>query len=233
MMKKYRIIGLLLLTAFVLVACTDNQYKNGETGQETPPPVDHQEPNNTPPIKETPVVDDQGENLESISLTKFFLPHGTKAHYKGIGNEFAELSIDVHRIGKNFVVIDEDNGGVLIRKIFQVEEDTIGVVSEEPIDLNKPLPSKEELNGLEMEEIYLKKPLEVGAEFEDWTIVDIQGTIETPYQNFNQVIIIESVSEGFTNRRYLVPDFGEVMRESIMETDDETNFIVSFCLKID
>ena len=30
-----------------------------------------------------------------ISMSDFFLPNGSKAHYKGEGNEFAELDIEV------------------------------------------------------------------------------------------------------------------------------------------
>ncbi len=227
-MKKISKYVFLLITVFVLVACSANNDGTNNEEQEPTPPVENDE-NGNAPNEEKP--NDQVD-LENIDLSNFFLPDETIAHYEGVGNEFSELNIEVHHIGEHFVVVDEDNGGVTIRKIYQVDNDEIVVLSETPIDLIEELPNEEGLSKLETQEVYLKKPLEIGAEFEDWTIVEVEGTVETPYRNFENVIVIESVDKDFTNRRYLVPEYGEVVRESIMETEDAEDFIVISSLKL-
>lgn len=214
-MIKLRNLGILLLTTFVLIACSNTTNDDPELPEQETPPTTENGESSPPPEDETE------EEVNDVSLIDFFLPDGAKAHYKGTGNEFAELNIEVHHIGENFIVIDEDNGGVTIRKVYQVEEDQILVLSQEPVDLNTELPSEDELMDLDEEEIYLQKPLEVGTEFEDWTIIEDDGNVETPYENFEHVLIMESVGEDFINRRYLVPEYGEVLRESIMELEEE------------
>lgn len=214
-MIKLQNLGILLLTTFVLIACS-NISDDSELSEQERPPTTENDGLNPPPEEE----------IEDISLTDFFLPDGTKAHYEGTGNEFAELNIEVHHISENFIIVDEDNGGVTIRKVYQLDEDQILLLSQDPVDLNTALPSEEELMDLEEKEIYLQKPLEIGAEFEDWTIIEDNGDVETPYKNFENVLIIESVGEDFTNRRYLAPGYGEVLRESVMELEEEEDFIV-------
>lgn len=53
-------------------------------------------------------------------MSAFFLSSGAKAHYKGEGNEFAELDIEVTVLDERYVVVDEDNGGVTIRTIYHI-----------------------------------------------------------------------------------------------------------------
>lgn len=213
----------LLLAAFLLSACATNDKEDDfKPDQDQTPPVENSENE-----AETP----KEEEIEVADLRDFFLPDDSKAEYEGVGNEFAELKIEVHHIGDEFIVVDEDNGGVTIRKIYRIEEDQIATLSENPIDLNEPLPDAEELNKLEQKDTYLKTPLAVGEKFGDWVVVETEGTVETPYDSFDNVLIIESVNDDFTNRRYLVPEYGEVVRESIMETEDEEDFIVISSLK--
>ena len=126
-------------------------------------------------------------------------------------------------------MIDEDNGGVLMRKIYQVENDKIETLSEEAIDNDEPLPSKEEISKLTAKEIYLQKPLKVGTTFNQWTIVKTDATVETPYKNFEHVLVIEMKENDFTNRKYFAEGYGEIKRESVMETEDD--FVVTSTLE--
>ena len=77
----------------------------------------------------------------------------------------------------------------------------------------------------------MQKPFEVGATFNDWTIVETDATIETPYQNFEHVLVIEMKDKDFTNRKYFAKNFGEIKRESVMIIEDEEDFVVTSTLE--
>ena len=48
----------------------------------------------------------------------------------------------------------------------------------------------------------MQKPFEVGTTFNQWTIVETDATVETPYQQFEHVLVIEMKENDFTNRKY-------------------------------
>lgn len=208
-MQKIKLLLLLFSALFILLGCT--QKYAGNSHDDT-------------------TKDVEGNDAE-IPMINYFLPNGSNAHYEGDGNEFAELTIKVTHIGDKFVVIDENNGGTLIRKIYQVENEKIETLSEDAIDNDEPLPSKEVISRLTVKEVYLQKPFEVGATFNDWTIVETDATIETPYQNFEHVLVIEMKDKGFTNRKYFAKNFGEIKRESVMSMEDDEDFVVTSTLE--
>lgn len=171
------------------------------------------------------------EEIEvGTSMSNYFLPNKTKAHYKGDGNEFATFDIEVTTINHRYTIIDEDNGGVLLRKIYRIKENRIEMLSEEPIDFDEEMPTINELDKLQSSEIYLQKPFEVGTTFENWEVIETGLTVETPYQTFHDVFVIQSSEESFTNKKYFAKDFGEIKRESIY-SDEENDFIVTSILE--
>ena len=115
-------------------------------------------------------------------MTDLFLPDGSKAHYQGEGNEFAELDIEVTRPFENYVIIHENNGGSLVRHIYKIEPDKISILEEKTVELVKDFPSQAELDAMNPTGVYLKKPLEKGTTFDTWTIVEMDATVDTPYQ---------------------------------------------------
>ena len=94
----------------------------------------------------------------------------------------------------------------------------------------KDFPSQAELDAMNPTGVYLKKPLKKGTTFDTWTIVEMDTTVDTPYKKFDHAFVIEMKTEDFVNRKYFVEGFGEVKRESIMQTDDG-EFIVTSTLK--
>lgn len=180
-------------------------------------------------------TDDQTQQddaeLTDVSLLDYFLPDGSAAHYKGEGNEFAELDITVARPAEYYIVIHENNGGSFIQKVYKLEGDEIQVLQEEHTDLAAEVPTTEELEAMQPQRTYLKAPIEVGTTFDDWKIVEIGVAVTTPYQQFEDAIVIEQEGTDFVNRIYLVKDFGEVKRESIMTVEGEPDFVVSSLLE--
>lgn len=175
--------------------------------------------------------DDKDTNLTDVALLDYFLPDGSSAHYKGVGNEFAELDITVARPAQDYVVIHENNGGAFVQKVYKVNGDEIQVLQEEHIDLDAGIPPTEELESMNPIRTYLKGPIEVGTTFDDWKIVEMNASVETPYQQFEDAVVIEQVGKDFVNRIYLVKDFGEVKRESTMSMEGEEEFVVTSSLE--
>ena len=166
-----------------------------------------------------------------IAMTNFFLPDGSKAHYLGEGNEFAELDIEVAHPFENYVIIYENNGGALVRYIYRIDQDEIYILDNQIVESKTDFPSQKELDAMTPTGMYLKKPFTKGTTFGDWTIVDTDVTVETPYQTFDHVFVIEKQETDIINRKYFAEGFGEVKRESIMTTDDGGEYIVTSTLK--
>ena len=232
-MRKIKLMLLLFSALFILIGC--NQKNTGNSPDDNNPNSNEVEKSDDETTEDEEVKpDDQAsgdEDEQDIPMINFFLPNGSSAHYEGDGNEFAELTIEVTHIDDKYVVIDENNGGALIRKIYLVGNEKIEALFEDAIDNDEPLPSKEVISKLTAKEIYLQKPFEVGTTFNDWTIVETDAKIETPYQNFENVIVIEMKENDFTNRKYFAENYGEIKRESVMITEDEEDFAVTSTLE--
>jgi len=218
-MRKINILIFLLVTVLAFSGCSTKQ----------PTALDNSGSTDGT-IGEDLVKESESERDGDISLTDLFLPDGSKAHYLGEGNEFAELDIEVTRPFKNYVVIHENNGGSLVRYIYKIEPDKISIMEEMTVELVKDFPSQAELDAMNPIGVYLEKPLEKGTSFDTWTIVEIDTIVDTPYKKFEHAFVIEMKTDDFVNRKYFVEGFGEVKRESIMQTDDG-EFIVTSTLK--
>ncbi|AOV07706.1 hypothetical protein [Sporosarcina ureilytica] len=162
----------------------------------------------------------------TVPLRDFFLKDGTKAHYKGEGNEFAGFTIEVAQPYENYFIIYEDNGGVFLRKIFKVTDNQIYTLEESTVNYKDEFPSIEELDALTPVGIYLQKPFEKGATFDLWTIIKTDETVETPFRTFENAIVIEKKDKNSINRKYFVQGFGEVKREAI-QTSEGNSFTVT------
>lgn len=163
-------------------------------------------------------------------LVDYFLPDTSKAMFIGEGNEYADLDIDYAHPFKNYVIVHENNGGTLIRYIYKIESDQILRLDQRVIELKEDFPSLDELQAMEPNGIYLEKPFEVGTIFDEWKIVETDITLETPYQTFDHVFVIESTSDDAVNRKYFAKGFGEVKRESVMTMTNGEEYKVTSTL---
>lgn len=218
-MRKINLFIFLLVAVLVFSGCSKKQ----------PTALDNSGSTNGT-VGEGVVKESESEKDGEISLTDLFLPDGSKAHYLGEGNEFAELDVEVARPFENYVIVHENNGGSLVRHIYKIEPDKISILDEKTVELIKDFPSQAELDAMIPTGVYLKKPLKKGTTFDTWTIVEMDTTVDTPYQKFDHAFVIEMKTDDFVNRKYFVEGFGEVKRESIMQTDDG-EFIVTSTLK--
>ena len=184
---------------------------------------------------EQPTVEDPepaGDPQEvPASLLDYFLPDISSAYYEGEGNEFAEMVTTTSRVGQEYVIIHEDNGGSYIQTVFRLDGDKILLVKNEPVDMTGSLPPQSELDALTPIRTYLQEPIAVGTTFNGWTIIETDASLATPFRQFEDVVVMEEIDGDFTNRIYLAEGFGEVKRESIMEISGEPDFVVSSTLE--
>jgi hypothetical protein len=150
----------------------------------------------------------------------FFMADGTTAHFKGEGNEFAELDVRTAYLEGSHVAVYEDNGGTVVLRVYRLGEDRIELVKEEPEFYEEYAPSLEELEALAPISVYLEFPMQTGDVINGRTLVDMEAEVETPYKTFKHAIVFEENTESGINRTYFVEGFGEVKREFLMETED-------------
>ncbi|MDN4607624.1 hypothetical protein [Sporosarcina highlanderae] len=221
-MRIYRLTIALLLTTLLVMGCsnkTTTLNNSGNSGESND--SDQVTENGKNQVKET--VDE--------SLKNYFLPEGSKAHFHGEGNEFAEFDMTFAMPYENIVGVHVNNGGAIIRYIYKIEKDQITTINHTAVDMNADFPSLEEIEAMKPEGVYLKKPFKVGTTFGKWKITETDVTVETPYQTFDNAFVIESEENNAVNRKYFVEGYGEVKRESIMEAENNQKFIVSSTLE--
>lgn len=227
---KRNLLYLFAVLLLILAGCTAGSTTSSAPPEDQNPSGENGGPDTNDPDSEE--GDEDGGTGGETSLLDYFLPDNSSAHYKGEGMEFAELDIEVYRPHEDYVVIHENNGGTLMQKVYKLEGNEIQLVKQEPTEeLNPPVPSLEELQQLEPQAVYLKAPIEVGTSFDDWTIIETDAAVETPYEPFTDVVVLEEIKENITNRKYLVKDFGEVKRESVMTEEGADDYVVTSTLE--
>ena len=181
----------------------------------------------SPPPSQNPVSEEE----TTTDFKKFFKPDGSTASFLGEGNEFASYTEKTKWLSDKYVATVIDNGGATTMKVYRVLEDRIdlivdALVEEMPDDITYP--EVESLEKLEAIEPYLAGPIEVGTTFGNWKIVETDASIDTHFESFEHVIVIEERNEDYTNRKYLVEGFG-VVRAVYSDTNEE--YIVTSTLE--
>lgn len=227
-MGKKRWMICFLALSLLLTACADQEVKSNKTSIKDGTNITSKETAEKNAGGEAGTNEGVPRQNDDVvmPMSDFFLKDGTKAHFKGEGNEFAGFTMEITQPYENFFIVYENNGGIFLRRIFSATEKQIYILDESTVDYKDEFPSLAELEDMTPKGIYLQKPLKVGATFDLWTVVDIDATVETPYRTFTNAIVIEQKEEHVTNRKYFVQDFGEVKRESIQTTNGK-EFVVT------
>ncbi|MEI4768210.1 hypothetical protein WAX74_00870 [Psychrobacillus sp. FJAT-51614] len=198
-----------LIPFLFLFACQSNEENN--------------EPNN-----QTVITTDKETKVEYETLSHFFQADQTTAQFKGEGNEYASYTLKTQHPYENYVITYEDNGGTIVQRIYRITEDNIGLLAETAEAYETVKPSLEELESMQVIDIYLAAPLEVGTHFNEWEIISTSETVETESQTFENVIVVEKTeAQGNITRKFFVKDFGEIKREFIMVSEDEEDITVT------
>lgn len=152
----------------------------------------------------------------------FYIDKNPTWEYQGTGNEYASFTRKVLYQENNLVQITDDNGGTVMAMIFKLSpEEIVKIYAEAEFYDNKNILSSKP----NRQEIILKSPLKVGAEWQDENykseVISIDETLEVPAGKYNQVVKIKrtSLKEKGTgeNYEYYAKGVGLVMREYIRE----------------
>lgn len=229
-MKKFLLLCSVLLT---LTACN-----NDETDKQSQDPTDNttqgDQANESGDGETGSIIDADEENTSDVlPLMAYFMKDGTVAHFEGEGNEYATYTARTQYLDTNYIAVYENNGGTEMLRIYRVEEDQILLIWEESERYEDLQPSDLELESLEPMRVYLRAPLEQGAEFDGWVVSDTSETLKTPVKNFENVLIIEQKTDDGLNRRYFVEGYGEIKREFIMNDNGNETSVTSTLSKID
>jgi len=191
--------AIIILFAFMTVACTQVQKPAAE------------------PKPEKPAQEQQKEIPEKKPLSGYFpLSQGNTWQYQGEGNEYASFIREVVFVKGNRAQIKEDNGGTVSASVFEVSEQEITRIFFQG-------EAYEEKNLLDAEPnddlVILKAPLQVGTTWEtkDGTreIVDINATVDTPAGRFDQVLKVKISHPDSTMYEYFKEGIGMVKKEFI------------------
>lgn len=235
------------LTASILLllsSCASPQSHSNEneetsnTVQETPtenePDTSVEEPDDTdttteePNDKDTTVDEPNEQEPDKKSLSDFFMSDGTIAKYAGEGNEYASYRSRTQWHNDNTVSIFEENGGTTMLRTYRIKDDVIVLIKEQGEFYDEFNPSDEELDSLSPLSTYLQLPLEKGTTFNNWKIISVNEEVETPYQTFTDVIVVEKNEDiGSINRKYLAENYGEIKREFISIEGDQEYIVTS------
>lgn len=242
-MLGVRNMKLLLSTGFVALMLLLGGCGNDEPDVQSPPDSEangtEDEPEEAEPVEEQeePAEEEPEEPAEEpgdepIDPLSFFMSDGSTAHFEGVGNEYATLVLRTDYLEEGYVAQYEDNGGTTTLRVYRLSDDRIDLVKEEGEFYDDYTPTFEELEALEAIATYLEFPLEEGNTIGDRTVIETGATVETPYETFEDAIVLESTSqENATNRWYYVEGFGEVKREYVAQEEGEEEFSVTSSLE--
>jgi len=167
-----------------------------------------------PPIEESddPAVLEKGENYELLKQ-KFF-PGESEAEFVG-GFENSGLNIQTFWLSDYYVQQVLSSYGGITETIYRINGDQIELVYEEMIDgSQRSQMTPDELNKLPVLHIALKAPFKIGDKYDDWTLIETSGQVNTAYGSFSDVLIFELVADEVRLRKYYAQDFGMVKWEN-------------------
>ncbi|ANU22611.1 hypothetical protein [Planococcus donghaensis] len=180
-------------------------------------------------VEEEPTVDEETIDIDPYD---FFMPDNSMATFLGEGNEYASFTLQTVFMDDKHIATYEDNGGTVMLKVFRIGESSVEVVKEQVEFYEEYAASSEELEALQPIRTYLTFPLEVGTVMDDWTVTQTNASVETPFENFENVIVIENEeTENTINKTYFSKGYGEVKREFRMQEEGQDEFVVTSVLE--
>ena len=195
-----------------------------------PDAVTPQPDTETPGEGEEPASGDEEAEIPGDPYA-FFLEDGAIAHYKGEGNEYAQLTKRTVHLAGGHIAVYEDNGGTTVLSVYRLTDDAADLVKEEPEFYEEYVASLEELHALEPISRYFELPIEVGGQMNGMPVKELGVQAETPYKVFDDAILLENKTEdGAIIRSYFAEGYGEVKREFIM-SDGENEYEVTSSLE--
>ena len=221
--------AVVLILFLLLSACGQNTVESPSDSNE--PPSAEEEQRDEVIEEQEEVVTEPEPEPSKVQLSNFFMQDGVIAMYLGEGNEYASYRARTQWHNDHTVSIFEDNGGTTLYRTYRISDKSIDLIQEQGEFYDEFNPTDEELQALPKLSTFLKLPVEPGENIDDWEVISVNETIDTPFQVFEQVIVLEKSDDtGAIQRRYIVEKYGEIKREFIMNEED-IEFIVTSTLE--
>ena len=221
--------AVVLILFLLLSACSQDAVESPSVSN-TPPSAEEEQLDEVIEEPEDDVAEPEPEPSK-IQLSNFFMQDGVTAMYLGEGNEYASYRARTQWHNDHTVSIFEDNGGTTFLRTYRISDESIDLIQEQGEFYDEFNPTDEELQALPKLSTFLKLPIEPGENIDDWEVISVNETIDTPFQVFEQVILLEKSDDtGAIQRRYIVEKYGEIKREFIMNEED-IEFIVTSTLE--
>lgn len=223
--------AIVLILISMLSACGEDSVEYPSVSNETPS-TEEEQPVEVIEEPDEVVAEPQPEQEPNkVQLSNFFMQDGVTAVYLGEGNEYASYRTRTQWHNDHTVSIFEDNGGTTLLRTYRISDESIDLIQEQGEFYDEFNPTEEELQALPKLSTFLKLPLVPGENIDDWKVISVNGTIDTPFQVFEQVIVLEKSDDtGAIQRRYFVEKYGEIKREFIMNEKD-IEFVVTSTLE--
>lgn len=214
-----------LIVSFImiglLVGCNvnpDNEDIDSEVVQE-----ELEEENN-----EEPQVEEEPETNESTNIDEYFPNELIVKHFNGEGNEYASEVETIFQREGEFLPTYVNNGGTQLLVIYQLSKEGIYRVYTQEEYYEETPPSIDSLQDRFQKEEVLKIPLEKGRMVNEWEIVGINETINLPYGDLNEIIVLEKTYEdGSKSRQYWAKELGLVKKEYYFNGEDGLELMVT------
>ncbi|SEJ16956.1 hypothetical protein SAMN04488127_1168 [Bhargavaea ginsengi] len=231
MLKRISAFAMTLCLAFLLASCStpENPEKDNRTAEKPVEQAGNAVESDSPKEQQSEKAPDHEHKIAAPAA--FFPAEGTILRYKGEGNEYAQLKITVLRSDSEYAILQEDNGGVTLHRIYRIGKDRIDLLSSEPAGEWDALPDGDLLDGMEPQQTYFLFPAETGTKIGHYTVEATDATADTPFRTFSGAVMAAEKTSDYTNRIWFVPGYGEVKRESMMTTDKGETFTVSSSLE--
>ncbi|KAB2337687.1 hypothetical protein F7731_08830 [Cytobacillus depressus] len=218
-MKKW----LLIFGLFLLTGCTEKNLQPSEPNlpDKGAAPVEER----TPTEETTPEVD--------IAIEDYFPKENKTYMFRGEGNEYATYSETFYNKTDSYLPSIVENGGTRLLRIYQLTNNSINLVYEQPEFYDEKIPSFNDLKSKFNPVPILQTPLKEGNSFNNWNITAIDAELDLPIGKLKNIIVLEQQDDEnkSTVRSYWAPNFGKVKQEFISNESETEEFTVTSELK--
>ena len=154
-------------------------------------------------------------------LRQFFMADGSTAYFEGEGYAHVDYMLETEYLAEDFIRTIETSGAIELERIYYIDDNAIYIAFEEEVIIEPKKWTEERLSQLKAdlrgpEFIW---PLEVGAQVGDYKVEETNVTLTTPFQTFENVIVLQSQIGDATFRDFYVKGFGKV-RSEMLEGDE-------------
>ncbi len=164
------------------------------------------------------------ENASPLQL--FFKEDQTRAVFREEGNTDISYIEETYWLSESYVKTLVEKDHKTWNSIYRITENTVEIIYEGVAELDATVA---ELEQMPAKGIFLSLPLEVGTSFEGWLITDVDWEIETPFETFDQIMVLTKENGGEIIRRFFAPGFGLVKESRTVEKEEhsiETTFLL-------